>query len=151
MIKPGPWSQVKSSSEIMNPTSFTTSYHQVALVVKNPPAEAGDKETWVHFLGWEDPLEEGMATCSSILTWRTPWTEQPGRLLSMGLQRVGRHCSDLACVSIQNIYSNADETKHKPSSCEKMPKWTQILTQGSSLPSVSSKKVSQTCSVSMMQ
>ena len=44
VIKPGPWSQAKSS-EIMNPTSFTASYHQVALVVKNPPAEAGDKET----------------------------------------------------------------------------------------------------------
>ena len=41
---------------------------------------------------------------------------------SMGLQRVGHHCSDLACMSIQNIYSNADETKHKPFSCEKMPK-----------------------------
>ena len=40
-------------------------------------------------LGWEDPLEEGMATLSSILAWRTPWTEEPGRLQSMGLQRVG--------------------------------------------------------------
>ena len=40
--------------------------------------------------GWEDPLEEGMATHSSILAWRIPWTEEPGRLQSMGLQRV-RH------------------------------------------------------------
>ena len=41
-------------------------------------------------LGWEDPLEEGMATHSSILAWRIPWTEEPGRLQSMGSQRVGQ-------------------------------------------------------------
>ena len=46
-------------------------------VVKNPPAI---RETWVQSLGWEDPLEEGMATHSSILAWRTPQTEKPGRL-----------------------------------------------------------------------
>ena len=40
-------------------------------------------------LGWEDPLEEGMATHSSVLVWRIPWTEEPGGLQSMGLQRVG--------------------------------------------------------------
>ena len=40
----------------------------------------------VPFLGWEDPLEEGMATPSSILAWRIPWTEEPGGLQSMGLQ-----------------------------------------------------------------
>ena len=45
---------------------------------------------WVQFLGCEDPLEEGMATHSSILTWRIPWTEEPGGLQSMGSQRV-RH------------------------------------------------------------
>ena len=41
--------------------------------------------------GWEDPLEEGMATYSSILAWRIPWTEEPGRLPSMGLQSVGHN------------------------------------------------------------
>ena len=46
-------------------------------------------ETWVQSLGQEDPLEEGMATHSSILAWRTPWTEEPGGLQAMGLQRVG--------------------------------------------------------------
>ena len=46
-------------------------------------------ETWVQSLGWEDPLEEETATHSSILAWRTPWTEEPVRLQSMGLQRVG--------------------------------------------------------------
>ena len=46
-------------------------------------------ETWVPSLGWEDPLEEGMATHSSMLAWRIPWTEEPGGLPSMGLQRAG--------------------------------------------------------------
>ena len=47
-------------------------------MVKNSPAKW---ETWVRSLGWEDPLEEGMATHSSILAWRFPWTEEPGRLV----------------------------------------------------------------------
>ena len=47
------------------------------------------QETRVRSLSWEDPLEKGMAAHSSILAWRTPWTEEPGRLQSMGLQRVG--------------------------------------------------------------
>ena len=46
-------------------------------------------ETWVRSLGREDPLEKEMVTHSSILAWRIPWTEKPGRLQSMGLQRVG--------------------------------------------------------------
>ena len=45
-------------------------------------------ETWVQFLGWEDPLEKEMATHSSILAWKIPWTEKPGRLQSMGSQKV---------------------------------------------------------------
>ena len=47
------------------------------------------QEVQVQSLGWEDPLEEEMATYSSILAWEIPWTEEPGRLQSMGLQRVG--------------------------------------------------------------
>ena len=58
----------------------------VAQTVKNPPAM---RETWVRSLGWENPLEEGMATHSGILAWRIPGTEEPGRLQSMGLPRVG--------------------------------------------------------------
>ena len=55
----------------------------MALVVKNPPTNAGDmEEMWVRSLGWED-LEVGMATHSSILAWRTPWTEEPGGLQSI--------------------------------------------------------------------
>ena len=52
---------------------------QVAQMVKHPPAM---QETWAPPLGWEDPLEEEMAAHSSILAWRIPWTEEPGRLLS---------------------------------------------------------------------
>ena len=48
------------------------------------------RETWVRSLGWEDPLEKEMATHSSILAWKIPWTEEPGGLQSMGSQRVGR-------------------------------------------------------------
>ena len=47
------------------------------------------QETQVRSLGWEDPLEKGMATHSSILSWRIPWTEEPGELQSKGLQQVG--------------------------------------------------------------
>ena len=53
-------------------------------------------ETWVLSLGWDDPLEKSMATHSSILAWRIPWTEEPGGLQSMGSQRVGLDWSDLA-------------------------------------------------------
>ena len=58
----------------------------VAQMVKNPPAM---RETWVQSLGWEDPLEEGMATHSSILAWRIQWSKEPGGLQSIGLQRAG--------------------------------------------------------------
>ena len=67
-----PWSKLRTSL--------------VAQIVKNPLAM---QETWVGSLGWEDVLEEGVAAQSSILTWRIPWTEEPGGLQSMGSQRVG--------------------------------------------------------------
>ena len=54
----------------------------------------------VQSLAWEDALEEGMAAHSSILTWRIPWTEEPGGLESMGSQRVRHSCRDLACTNI---------------------------------------------------
>ena len=59
-------------------------------MVNNPPATAGDIRDTGSIPGQEDPLEEGMATHSNILAWRIPWTEEPGELQSMGLQRV-RH------------------------------------------------------------
>ena len=52
------------------------------------PGGASGKETQVQSLGGEDPLEEGMATHSSILAWRIPWTEEPGGIQSLGSQRV---------------------------------------------------------------
>ena len=61
---------------------FINGASQVALVVKNPPANARDVRELVRSLGWEDPLEEGMATRSSILVWRIPRTEESGRLQS---------------------------------------------------------------------
>ena len=64
-------------------------FHRASLVaqmVKNPPAR---RETWVQSLGWEDPLEEGMATYLIILAWKIPWTEEPGGPQPMGSQRVG--------------------------------------------------------------
>ena len=57
-------------------------------LIKDIPAMQG---MWVRSLGWEDPLEQEMATHSSVLAWRIPWTEDPGRLQSVGLQRVGHN------------------------------------------------------------
>ena len=65
-------------------------------VVKNLPAKP--QEMGVSSLGWEDPLEEEMATHSSILAWEIPWTEEPGRLQSMGLQKSQIQLNDWACV-----------------------------------------------------
>ena len=56
--------------------------------VKNLPVM---QETCARSLGWEDPLEKGMAIHSSILAWRIPWTEEPGKLQSMGSQKVGHN------------------------------------------------------------
>ena len=56
----------------------------MTLVVKNPPAKEEDVRMQVQSLGWEDPLEEGMATHFSVLAWRIPWTEGPSGLQSMG-------------------------------------------------------------------
>ena len=63
------------------------------------------QEAWLRCLGWEDPLEEGMATHSSILAWKTPWTAEPGRLQSLGSQRVG-HAWVYTCST--HIVTNCD-------------------------------------------
>ena len=57
-------------------------------VVKNPPVMQELLEMWIQSLDWKDPLEEGMATKSSILVWSVPWTDKPDRLQSIGLKRV---------------------------------------------------------------
>ena len=61
----------------------------MARCIKNLPVNAGDASS-LRSLGWEDPLEKDVATHSSILAWRIPWTEEPGGLQSTGSQRV-RH------------------------------------------------------------
>ena len=69
-----------------HPLQYSRAFLVAQMVVENPPAM---QETWVQSLGWDDPLEEGMATHSSILSWRIPWTEVPDGLQSMVSQRVG--------------------------------------------------------------
>ena len=72
------------------PDTHLSGPSQGALMIKNLPSNAGDTETRVRSLGWEDPLEEGVATCSSVLAWRIPWTEELGGLQSIGSHRI-RH------------------------------------------------------------
>ena len=67
----------------------------VAPMVKNLPVM---QAIWVPSLGWEDPLEKGMAIHSSILAWKIPWTEEPGGLQSTVSQRAGHDCSHFACT-----------------------------------------------------
>ena len=71
---------------------------QVVLAVKNPPVNAGDIRNSGLVPGSGKPLEEGMATHSSILAWRIPWIEEPGRLQFIGSQEVRQDWSDLACT-----------------------------------------------------
>ena len=68
----------------------------VAETVKNLPAM---RETWIQSLGWENPLEKGKAIYSSILAWRIPWTEEPGRLQSMGSQSSGHYWATFTFLS----------------------------------------------------
>ena len=74
-------------------------------MVKNPLAIW---ETCFPSLGWEDPLEKGMATHSSILAWRIPWTEEPGRLQSIGSQRVGPELVTFTFTCLHIISSSQD-------------------------------------------
>ena len=74
------------SFPITNLFIFSNLPSLVAQMVKNLPAM---QETRVQTLGWKDPLEEGMATHSSTIACRIPWTEEPGRLQSIGSHRVG--------------------------------------------------------------
>ena len=82
----------------------------VAQRVKNLPAM---QETWVQSLDWEDPLEQGPATHSSVLAWRIPGMGKPGGLLSMGSHRVGHNWSDLAA----RLSSSSSKTLCNETSC----------------------------------
>ena len=90
----GPWvhtdgvqarTGILRGAAILHPAPVTNDGLPGGSDTKNPPAM---QNTQVPFLGQEDPLEKGMATHSSILSWRIPWTEEPGRLPSIGSQRV---------------------------------------------------------------
>ena len=78
-------------------------------VVKNPLAIQETQKTWVRSLGLEDPLKEGMATHSSVLAWRIPWTEKPGGLQSMGSHRVRHDWSALAAAAAAFYKKNHDK------------------------------------------
>ena len=67
---------------------YPLQYSWASLVAQNVKYLPKIQETWVESLDQKDPLEKGMATHSSILAWRIPWTEEPGELQSIGLQRV---------------------------------------------------------------
>ena len=89
-------------------TSPQTEIFKALLLLKGFPGSASSnkptcqcKEQRVQSLGWEDPLEEGTATHSSILAWRIPGTEKPGRLLFIGYQRVGHDWNDFAKTWVQ--------------------------------------------------
>ena len=75
-------------------------------VVKNPPASQELQETQVWALGQKDPLEEDVATYSSIVAWRIQWIEGPGGLQSIGSQRIGHDWNNLACMQTHIYISN---------------------------------------------
>ena len=74
----------------------------MAQMVKNPPIM---QETWILFLGWEEPLEKGVATHCSVLVWRIPWTVEPGGLQSRESQRIGQSAERLTLSSV-GVYVN---------------------------------------------
>ena len=74
-----PWGRTESDTTEATQQQQQQQQQQVALVVKM-------QEMWIRSLGWEDPLEKGMAINSSIFAWRIPWTEEPGGLQPVGLQ-----------------------------------------------------------------
>ena len=87
---------------------------QLELVVKNLPANTGILKNMAQSLDQDDPLEEGMATHSSILAWRIPWTEEPGGLQSIGLQKVRHDCSDLALTPRSSLSKKGIIHANKP-------------------------------------
>ena len=86
--------QILFHYRLLQDTEYSSLYYTVGFpgssVVKNLPAKQEMQETWVRYLDREDPLEKEVATYSSILAWKIPWTEEPGGLQSIGLQRVER-------------------------------------------------------------
>ena len=79
-----------SSGSFVNESSYLSS-DKTSLMAQMVKCLSTMRETWVRSLGWEDPLEKEMAIHSSTIAWKIPWTEEPGRLQSMGSQRVGHN------------------------------------------------------------
>ena len=77
----------------------------VTQIVKKPPAI---QKSWVRSLGWEDPLEEGVATHSSILAWRIPWTEEPGRSVDHNVTQGRTQLKQLSTQNTLNCKENED-------------------------------------------
>ena len=92
-----PWQRVGGETPLPGPVLLISRPSPVS-AVNNLPIMQESQETWVQSLGQEDPLENGMATHSSFLAWGNPWTEDPGRLQSMGSLIVENNWSDLACT-----------------------------------------------------
>ena len=122
----------------------------VAQMVNNQPSV---QETQVQSLGQEDPLEKGMATHSSILAWRIPWTEEPDRLQSMGLQRVG--CDWMTNTFVRLEWANWAAQRNSLSmfqgmtwSCSGGPgdKWGSVAGSQQSLKTSSAVVVEKHCS-----
>ena len=82
-------------------TSFNLLHNSMGLPNRSRLPRQEIAETQIQSLGLKDPLEEGTATHSSILVWKIPWTDEPGRLQSIGSHRVGHDCIDLACTQAQ--------------------------------------------------
>ena len=85
------WKNQYSENEYTTQSNLQIQFnpYQASLVAQRVKRLPTMRETWVQSLGQEDPLEKAMATHSSTLAWKIPWTEKPGRLQSMGSQRVG--------------------------------------------------------------
>ena len=105
-----PWKKEWQPAPVVFPENFMDREAWQAEVIfpggtsgEEPACQYRRPETWVQFLGQEDPLEEGMATRSSILVWTIPWTEEPGGLQSIGLRRVRHNWKDSACTHYSHM------------------------------------------------
>ena len=107
MPHPGSWCPVEDEAAVAHRTSL--SLRLLSLLCQTPPLPSWESSSpikasykmQVQSLGWEDPLKKGMATHSSILAWRIPWTEEPSGLQSMGSRSVGLDWSNLAHACTQ--------------------------------------------------
>ena len=89
MFNSFPVSSENKSIPVVNINICVLLFKMASLLAQMVKRLPGMRETWVRPLGWENTLEKEMATHSSTLAWKIPWTEEPGRLQSMGSQRVG--------------------------------------------------------------